>query len=150
MLTDVVVTSVISSKDQTSRSHTTQSVLYLCGKHCLNCKYISDGQTSYTFYSTGESRAITHHIDCNSKNVIYVIQCNHALLQTTQSWNQTTTQRPFQRTPQTSWLTTHLTNQICPACLHVLSLILSEILFLSLLLPIIWTWRCLTRKLLLL
>ena len=31
----------------------------------------------YTFNSTGETRLINHHIDCNSKNVISVIQCNH-------------------------------------------------------------------------
>ena len=31
----------------------------------------------YTFNSTGETRLINHHIDCNSKNVIYMIQCNH-------------------------------------------------------------------------
>ena len=47
------------------------------------------------------------------------------------------------------WKSCLLTNQIWP-CLYVLSLILSEILFLSLLLPIISTWRCPTRKLLLL
>ena len=47
------------------------------------------------------------------------------------------------------WKSYLLTNQIWP-CLYVLSLILSEILFLSLLLPIISTWRCPTRKLLLL
>ena len=47
------------------------------------------------------------------------------------------------------WMSYHLTNQIWP-CLYVLSLILFEIFFLSLLLPIIWTWRCPTRKLLLL
>ena len=34
---------------------------YPCGKNCLTGKYISDGQTSYTFYSTGETRPITHH-----------------------------------------------------------------------------------------
>ena len=28
----------------------------------------------YTFNSTGETRLINHHIDCNSKNVIYMIQ----------------------------------------------------------------------------
>ena len=50
---------------------------YPCGKNCLTCKYISDGQTSYTFHATGETRPITNHIDCNSKNVIYMIQCNH-------------------------------------------------------------------------
>ena len=46
------------------------------------------------------------------------------------------------------WKSCLLTNQIWP-CLYVLSLILSKIVFLSLLLPIIWTWRCPTRKLLL-
>ena len=40
-------------------------------------KYISYRQTSYTFHSTGKTRPITHHIDCNSKKVIYMIQCNH-------------------------------------------------------------------------
>ena len=50
---------------------------YPCGKNCLTCKYISDGQTSYTFHATGETRPITNDIDCNSKNVIYMIQCNH-------------------------------------------------------------------------
>ena len=49
---------------------------YPCGKNCLTCKYISDGQTSYTFHATGETRPITNYIDCNSKNVIYMIQCN--------------------------------------------------------------------------
>ena len=46
---------------------------YPCGKNCLTCKYISDGQTSYKFHSTGETRPVTHNIDCNSKNMI---QCN--------------------------------------------------------------------------
>ena len=50
---------------------------YPCRKNCLTCKYISDGQTLYTFHATGETRPITNHIDCNSKNVIYMIQCNH-------------------------------------------------------------------------
>ena len=27
-------------------------------------------------YSTGETRHITHHIDCYSKNVIYMLHCN--------------------------------------------------------------------------
>ena len=50
-------------------------------KDWLTCKYRSDGQTSYTSYSTCETRPITHHIDCNSKNVIYVAQCNHCFKQ---------------------------------------------------------------------
>ena len=37
--------------------------------------YLTD-KTSYTFHATGETRPITNHIDCNSKNVIYMIQCN--------------------------------------------------------------------------
>ena len=49
---------------------------YQCGKNCLTCTYISDGLTTYTFHSTGETRFITHHINCNSKNVIYMVQCN--------------------------------------------------------------------------
>ena len=48
-----------------------------CGKNCLTCKYISDGHTSYTFHSTVEIRPFTHHIDCNSKIVLYMIRCNH-------------------------------------------------------------------------
>ena len=50
---------------------------YPCGKNFLTCKYLSDGQTSYTFHTTGEIRPITNQIDCNSKIVIYMIQCNH-------------------------------------------------------------------------
>ena len=38
---------------------------YPCGKNCLTCKYISEGQTSYTFHVTGETRPITNHTDCN-------------------------------------------------------------------------------------
>ena len=49
---------------------------YPCGNNCLTCEYISDRQTSYTFHATGETRPKTNHIDCNSKNVIYMIQCN--------------------------------------------------------------------------
>ena len=41
-------------------------------------RYINDGLTTmYTFNSTGETRLINHHIDRNSKNVIYMIQCHH-------------------------------------------------------------------------
>ena len=50
---------------------------FRCGNNCLTCNYINDGLTNYTFTSAGETRFINHHIDCNSKNVIYMIQCNH-------------------------------------------------------------------------
>ena len=48
-----------------------------CGNNRLTWNYINDGLTTYTFNSTGETRLINRHIDCNSKNVIYMIQCNH-------------------------------------------------------------------------
>ena len=41
---------------------------FRCGNNCLTCNYINDGLTKYTFHSTGETRFINHHIDCNSKN----------------------------------------------------------------------------------
>ena len=37
--------------------------------------------TSYTFYATGETRSITSHISCNTKNVICMVQCNRCNLQ---------------------------------------------------------------------
>ena len=57
------------SQGQTSQSHITQPARgsYSRGKNCLTCKYISDGKTSYTFHSAGETRPITHHIDCRLK-----------------------------------------------------------------------------------
>ena len=48
---------------------------FLCGSNSLTCKYITVGLNTYTFHSTGETRPINHHIDCNSINVIYMVQC---------------------------------------------------------------------------
>ena len=42
---------------------------------CITCRYITDGRTNYTFSATGEIRTIHDHIDCNSKNLIYMIHC---------------------------------------------------------------------------
>ena len=39
------------------------------------------GLTSFTFYATGETRSITSHITCKTKNVIYMVQCNRCNLQ---------------------------------------------------------------------
>ena len=75
---------------------------YPCGKNCLTCKYISDGQTSYTFHATGETRPITNHIDCNSKNVIYMIQCNQCSKQYIGETKRRLKDRFNVRTPQTS------------------------------------------------
>ena len=44
-------------------------------QYCTTCTYISNGLTSYTFHPTGETKPITHHITCNSKNRNYMIQC---------------------------------------------------------------------------
>ena len=57
----------------------TQSTLppgsFRCGSNCITCNYITDGLINYTFTSTAETRSIKHHIDCNSTNVIYMVQC---------------------------------------------------------------------------
>ena len=45
--------------------------------------YLTDKLHTPAFHATGETRLITHHIDCNSKNVIYMIQCNHCSKQYT-------------------------------------------------------------------
>ena len=54
---------------------------FRCGKNCATCPYISDGLTSYTFFSTGETRTIKSNLTCDTKNLIYMIQCNRCNLQ---------------------------------------------------------------------
>ena len=54
---------------------------FRCGKNCATCPYISDGITSYTFFSTGETRTIKSNLTCDTKNLIYMIQCNRCNLQ---------------------------------------------------------------------
>ena len=54
---------------------------FRCGQNCATCPYITNGLTRYTFYATGETRSITSHITCNTKNVIYMVQCNRCNLQ---------------------------------------------------------------------
>ena len=49
---------------------------FSCGQNYTTCPYITNGLTSYTFYTTGETRSITSHITCNTKNVIYMVQIN--------------------------------------------------------------------------
>ena len=44
------------------------------------CHLSIHGLTSYTFYSTSETRFITSHITCNTKNVIYMVECNRCHL----------------------------------------------------------------------
>ena len=37
--------------------------------------------TTYTFFSTGETRPIKFNLTCETKNLIYMIQCNRCNLQ---------------------------------------------------------------------
>ena len=67
---------LVSAKLPNPTHNTPPHGYFLCGDNCLTYNYITDGRTSYTFHSTGETRHITHHIDCNSKNVIYMVHCN--------------------------------------------------------------------------
>ena len=54
---------------------------FRCGKNCATCPYMTDGLTSYTFFSTGETRTIKSNLTCDTKNLIYMIQCNRCNLQ---------------------------------------------------------------------
>ena len=54
---------------------------FRCEKNCATCPYISDGLTSHTFFSTGETRTIKSNLTCDTKNPIYMIQCNRCNLQ---------------------------------------------------------------------
>ena len=71
-LRDLLVTATISSNSSGS---------FRCGKNCSTCSYISHGLTSYTFSSTGETRLIKSNLTCDTKNIIYMIQCNRCNLQ---------------------------------------------------------------------
>ena len=50
-------------------------------KRCKTCPFITEGTTSYTFFSTNEQRQIRHHITCSSSNLIYMIQCSKCNMQ---------------------------------------------------------------------
>ena len=52
-----------------------------CGRNCANCPFISHGLTTYTFFSTGETRPIKSNLTCDTKSLIYIIQCNCCNLQ---------------------------------------------------------------------
>ena len=43
--------------------------------------YILDGLKKYTFFSTAEIGSIKSHLDCDTNNLIYMIQCNQCHLQ---------------------------------------------------------------------
>ena len=54
---------------------------FRCGKNCATCPYICHGLTTYTFFSTGETRPIKSNLTWETKNLIYMIQCNRCNLQ---------------------------------------------------------------------
>ena len=79
-LRDLLVSAKLSS-NSTNPHPQLPSGSYRCGKNCATCPYISDGLTNYTFFSTGETRPIKSNLTCETKNLIYMIQCNRCNLQ---------------------------------------------------------------------
>ena len=77
-LRDLLVTAKLSSN---SANPQLPPGSFRCGKNCATCPYISHGLTTYTFFSTGETFPITSNLTCNTKNLIYIIQCNRCNLQ---------------------------------------------------------------------
>ena len=72
-LSDILVRSKLRTDKQTNVTKGS----FRCSKNCITCRYITDGHTNYTFSATGEMRTIHDHIDCNSKNLIYMIHFLH-------------------------------------------------------------------------
>ena len=77
-LCDLLVTAKLSSN---SAKPQLPSGSFRCGRNCATCPYISHGLTTYTFFSTGETRPIKSNLTCDTKNLIYIIQCNRCNLQ---------------------------------------------------------------------
>ena len=79
-LRDLLIRAQLPSNRTNSNYSTPGS--FRCGcPNCLTCPYISEGLTQYTFFSTGEKCCIKSHLNCNTKNLIYMIQCNRCQLQ---------------------------------------------------------------------
>ena len=72
-LRDLLVTARLSS-NSTNLHPQLPSGSCRCGKNCATCPYISDGRTTYTFFSTNETRHIKSNLTCDTKNLIYMIQ----------------------------------------------------------------------------
>ena len=55
---------------------------YPCNTPCVYCKLLSKTETDhFTSLSTGQSYKIRQSINCQSKNVIYVVKCIKCNLQ---------------------------------------------------------------------
>ena len=79
-LRDLLVTAKLSS-NSTNPYPQLPSGSFRCGKNCATCPYISHGLTNYTFFSTGQTHPIKSNLTCETKNLIYMIQCNRCNLQ---------------------------------------------------------------------
>ena len=79
-LRDLLVTAKLPS-NSTNPHPQLPSGSFSCGKNCATCPYISDGLTTYTSFSTNETRHIKSNLTCDTKNLIYMIQCNRCNLQ---------------------------------------------------------------------
>ena len=79
-LRDLLVTAKLSF-NSTNPHPQLPSGSFRCGKNCATCPYISHGLTNYTFFSTGQTHPIKSNLTCETKNLIYMIQCNRCNLQ---------------------------------------------------------------------
>ena len=73
--TDNLSDILVKSKLRTVTQNNVSKGSFRCGNNGITCHYITDGRTNYTFSATGETRTITDHIDCNSKNLISMVHC---------------------------------------------------------------------------
>ena len=72
-LRDLLVHSTLSHENSSGQQ---PAGIKKCNQPCsLTCSFLREGQTNYTFCTTNEARKITNSIYCNSKNLIYLIEC---------------------------------------------------------------------------
>ena len=70
-LSDILVRSKLRTDKQTNVTKGS----FRCGKNCITCRYFTDGRTNDTFSATGEMTTIHDRVDCNCKNLVYMIHC---------------------------------------------------------------------------
>ena len=75
---------------------------FRCAKNCSTCPYISHELTSYTFSSTGETRPIKSNLTYDTKNLIYMIQCNRCNLQYIEETKRRTIDNPNTKSKPTT------------------------------------------------
>ena len=69
--------SLVRSKLHTTTPSNQPPGSFRCGNNrCRTCKYVNDGQTNYTFHSTGDTQGqSTTALTGNSRNVMYMVEC---------------------------------------------------------------------------